>query len=265
LFVFTRLHPGALGSRFSYVTYVTPAMTWGEIARRFISNYAGSFNPWLWFVAGDPEPRHHVQTMGSLLVGPVLLAILGLLLIFAKPALRKDRWWWFVVFGLLIAPLPSALTIDHFHTLRLVALPIFLLVLTVPAIAWLLDRRSRSKQLMLAVLVVATLIQGVIFQRQFHNEAPRRWHNFDTFYPEIFRAAVAMPQRPIYLIDNVGAPGYMHAYWQATLAGMDLKQFVVLPKDKTAPAGSLVISTELPCTDCELILQRAGFRVYVQQ
>src|ERR1051325_3210922 len=161
LFIFTRRHPGALGSRFSYVTYITGTMTWGEIARRFLSNYVKTFNPWLWLASGDPEPRHHLQTMGSVLVVPVLLSLLGLILVVAKRELRSERWWWFVIYGVVIAPVPAALTIDHFHTLRLIALPIFLLALSVPAIAWLLDNESRAKKLLLLAFVIVTLAQGL--------------------------------------------------------------------------------------------------------
>src|SRR2546422_3193367 len=130
LFLFNKRHTGALGSRFGYVSYITPTSTWPEIVHRFLASYAGSFNPWLWLVAGDPEPRHHVQTMGSLLVAPVILSVIGLIVVFVRQSLRRDRWWWFVLYGVAIAPIPAALTIDHFHTLRLVALPIFLLVLS---------------------------------------------------------------------------------------------------------------------------------------
>lgn len=265
LVLFNRRHPGALGSRFGYVSYITPTSTWSEIAHRFIASYAGSFNPWLWLVTGDPEPRHHVQTMGSLLVAPVILAVMGLIVVLARRSLRRDPWWRFVLYGVAIAPIPSALTIDHFHTLRLVALPIFLLVLSVPALTWLLEGTSRARRTVLVALIVCTLAQGALFRWQFHRAGPFRWHNFDTFYPQVFEAAIRMPNRPIYLIDNVGAPGYMHAYWYATLKGLDTNQFIVLPKEKSPPRGALVISTELPCTNCRMILERASFRAYIQK
>lgn len=265
LVLFNSRHPGALGSRFGYVSYITPTSTWSEIALRFLTSYAGSFNPWLWLVTGDPEPRHHVQTMGSLLVAQVLLAVIGLIVVLGRRSFLRDPWWRFVLYGVVVAPIPAALTIDHFHTLRLVALPIFLLALNVPALMWLLERRSRARRTVLFALIFCTLAQGAIFRWQFDRAAPHRWHNFDSFYPEVFEAAIRMPNRPIYLIDNVGAPGYMHAYWYATLKGLNTNQFIVLPKEKSPPVGALVISTELPCTNCEMILERASFRAYIQK
>ncbi len=263
LLIFSRSHAGALGSRFGYVSYITSTSSWAEIARRFVVSYAGSFNPWLWLVSGDPEPRHHVQTMGSLLAASVVLAAIGLVVVLTRSRLRRDPWWRFVLYGLAVAPIPSSLTIDHFHTLRLVALPIFLLILMVPALAWLLEVRARRA--IFALLLVAILVQGAVFRWQFHRASPERWHIFDAFYPEVFEAAIRVPKRPIYLIDNQGAPGYVHAYWYATLGGIDTSQFVVFPKEQRPPPGALVVSTEWPCSDCQMILERGPFRAYLQK
>jgi xanthine/uracil permease len=261
--MFSRSHPGALGSRFDYVSYVSPTSSWIDVGLRFFVSYAGSFNPWLWLVSGDPEPRHHVQTMGSLLAASVVLAMIGLVMVLVRSRLRNDPWWRFVIYGLAVAPIPSSLTIDHFHTLRLVAVPIFLLILMVPALSWLLEAQSRRP--ILALLLVGVLVQGALFRWQFHRASPTRWHNFDTFYPEVFQAAISLPNRPIYLIDNHGAPGYVHAYWYATLAGIDTSEFVVFPKEQRPPSGSLVVSTEWPCSDCQMILERGSFRAYLQK
>lgn len=267
LFAFTLQHPGALGSRFHFVTFITPQMSWAEVFGRFADNYAGSFDLWNWLVTGDPEPRHHVQTMGSVLAATFALAVAGLARVLGSKRLRRDAWWRFVVWGLLVSPLPASLTIDHFHTLRLAALPVFLLLLNVPALAWLLEAggRARVRRAAFAVLLACMLWQGFVFRRQFAEAAPRRWHNFDTFYTQVFEAAISRPERPVHLIDNHGAPGYMHAYWYAALRGMDTKEFVRLPKEQRPPPGALVISTELPCTDCQMILERASFRAYIQK
>jgi len=265
LVVFALKDPGALGERFAQVSFVRAGMSWPEIALRFLQNYAGSFSPWGWLVAGDPEPRHHVQALGSLLAATVVAAGVGLFVVLRRR--RRDPWWQFVVYGLLVSPLPASLTADHFHTLRLVGLPVFLLVLAAPAFAWLFERgrRAPARRAALAALVALTLLQGALFLRQFHEAGPRRWHNFDAFYPEVFAAATARPHRPVYLIDNAGAPGYIHAYWYATLAGMDTREFVRLPKERRPPPGALVISSELPCTDCRIILERASFRAYLAE
>jgi len=261
LFVFLNHRPGALGMRFGYVTYLSGESGAFEVLLTFLGHYFRSFNPWAWLVTGDPEPRHHLATMGSLLVATAALAYGGLVLFFTQ-RLWRNPWWRFVLYGLLVAPIPTALTIDRFHTLRLIALPIFLLLLTAPALAWLLER-STARRAVLAAAIFGMLFQGGIFQSQFHAAAEQRWHSFDTFYPEVFAAALAQPQRPIYLMDAHGAPGYIHAYWYGLFHGMKKSDFVRITKDQRPPAGALVISCELPCRECTIILERASFRAYV--
>jgi 4-amino-4-deoxy-L-arabinose transferase-like glycosyltransferase len=64
--VFTLRHPGALSERFKHVTFVKPEHTRAEVLGRFVQNYARNFSPRSWLVSGDPEPRHHLPGMGSL-------------------------------------------------------------------------------------------------------------------------------------------------------------------------------------------------------
>jgi hypothetical protein len=262
LFVFNQRHPGALGARFYDVTFITPQSTWAEIAWRFVKNYAGSFSPLSWLVAGDPEPRHHVAGMGSILAATFVLAALGFAVVLLRE--RRSAWWQFVLYGLAVSVIPASFTLDHFHTLRLAALPVFLLVFVARGVGWLIESGAHAnvRRGVLVALVLLTLVQGAVFQWQFGRAAPTRWHNFDAFYPEVFAAAMAQPNRPIYLLDNQGAPGYMHAYWYATLDGTGTAQFVRLAKEAQPPSGALVISSEMPCTDCRMILERGSFRAY---
>ncbi len=265
LLFFVWTSPGALGERFAHVTFIRPEMSWGKIVLRFFQNYFANFNLWSWLIAGDPEPRHHLPVMGSLLVGAVLLSALGIFVVVRER--RNSAWWRFILYGLAVSALPSALTLDHFHTLRLVALPVFLLMLAAPAAAWLVRRtnaqQARARRFALIALLLLTIAQGAVFQFHFHRARASRAHNFDAFYGEIFEAALSRPERPIHIIDGPGAPGYMHAYWQATLRGIDAQQFVRLSKEQRAPSGALVISTEVACDDCRMILQRGGFRLFI--
>jgi 4-amino-4-deoxy-L-arabinose transferase-like glycosyltransferase len=264
LFVFNERHAGALGARFGDVSFIRPDSTPAQIALTFVKNFLGNFSPLSWLVTGDPEPRHHLPLMGSLLAATALLAVLGFVLVLRDR--RGDAWWRFNIYGLAVSAVPASLTLDHFHTLRLVALPVFLLVFVAHAVAWLLAEGAHrnARRGVLVVLLLATLLQGAIFQWQFQRAAASRWHNFDAFYIEVFDAATALPNRPIYILDNHAAPGYMHAYWYATLRGMDTKQFKRLGKDERPPPGALVISTEMPCTNCRIILQRGSFRAYIE-
>lgn len=268
LFVFTRTHPGALGERFKYVTFVKPGDTGAEIVARFVKNLIGNFSPWSWLVAGDPEPRHHLPgtLAGSVLVATAMLCLVGLVIILRRH--RRDAWWRFVVYGLVASAIPSSLTLDHFHTLRLAAMPVFLLTFAAPAVAWFLERddggerMKHARRVALAALVFLTLTQGLVFQWQFQRAAPTRAHQFDSFYAEIFDAAAPRAERPIYLHENYPA-AYVYAYWYAALRGMDTTHFRRINKDESPPPGALVISHEIPCANCELILERGPYRLYL--
>ncbi len=270
LAVFSARNPGTLGERFKYVTYVKPGDSRTEIVVRFIKNYARDFSPWSWLIAGDPEPRHHLPGMGSLLAGVVILGLLGAVLVLLYH--RREAWWRFILYGLAVSAVPASLTLDHFHTLRLIALPIFLLVLTVPAIEFLGSAgilpaesnvgRGSVRRALLAALVLLIVVQGAVFQWQFHT-APPRVDAFDSYYPQVLDAALAQPERPICLLDKTPA-AYMYAYWYATLRGLDLNNFQRSTTD-APPPGAVVISHELPCTNCEMIFERGQFRVYRQK
>lgn len=264
LALFSVRHRGALGERFKFVTYVKPGDTRAQIALRFVQNYVGNLSPRSWLINGDPEPRHHLPGMGSLLVGMVILAGLGFVLVLL--AHGREAWWRFILYGLAVSPIPASLTLDHFHTLRLITLPVFLLVLTAPAIEFLAaDNGARPgvRRTLLATLVLLMLVQGGIFQRQFQT-ASARADAFDSYYPEVLNAALAEPERPIYLLDKTPA-AYMYAFWYATLRSLNLNNFQRATKDAPPPTGAVVISHELPCTNCEMIIERGQFRVYRQK
>ena len=76
------------------------------------------------------------------------------------------------------------------------------------------------------------LLQGAAFQWKFHRAAhtQKRLDLFDDGYPEkIFAVATASPNRPIYLADAQGTPGYIQAYWYATLRGLPTSDLPAFP------------------------------------
>jgi 4-amino-4-deoxy-L-arabinose transferase-like glycosyltransferase len=264
LAVFTLRHPGVLSERFKHVTFIKPGDTHRQIAIGLGKNYAANFSPRRWLLYGDPEPRHHLPGMGSLLAGVVALAGLGLILVLLR--YRSDAWWRFIIYGLLVSPIPAALTLDYFHTLRLIALPCFLLVLTIPAILFLLDENCRWPRVCgatLTTLVLLMLLQGALFHWRFH-KAPPREDAFDSYYPELLAKALARPERPIYLFEKTPA-AYVYAYWYATTWGASLNNFYRVPPGESPPPGAVVIGHELPCKECEIIIQHGQFQVYKQK
>jgi hypothetical protein len=288
IFPFNRQHPTALVRRLYEISYIRPGVPWHEIASEFVRRYLEDQSLYALLMTGDYHPRHHVQgSGGAILFATFVLVMMGLFFVFARG--WRDPWWRFVVYGLAASIVPGAITNEPFHQLRLMAYPVFLLVLTVPALQWLLaphawngngHERSREtiggqqfqariggisrpgRLCILFLLLGATVLQGTRFQAAFRRDGPKRQYEFDVPYKVVYDAAVAQPSRPIYLQDGKWGPAYMHAMWYSTIEGRPKSEFVHLPDRGKAPRGSVVISSAENCQNCEIIARSGVYLVY---
>ena len=140
LILFNRSHSGVLTKRLWEVTYIKTDVPWKEIPfqfAEFVRCYLQdqSLTPLL--LTGDSHWHHHVEgSGGAIFFATFILAMGGLLLVIARR--WRDPWWRFVLYGLAVSVVPGAITDWPFHELRLMGYAVFLLVLTVPALEWLL-------------------------------------------------------------------------------------------------------------------------------
>jgi hypothetical protein len=285
LLIFNLNHPGLITKRFRLLTYVYKEPTLSAIISRFLTRYFQDLSMWGLLTTGDGNARHHVPgANGSMLMAPFILAVIGVAIVAVRR--WRDPWWRFVIFGALVSVVPGALTTDPFHTGRLIAYPIFLLVLTIPAIEWLLGKgteveklskgpkRKKTKVLkkhppqlavrhaLLGVFLMATIAQAGYFQVMFWREGPAREYAFDVGYKNAYDVATKMPSRPIYLVDGQGGPAYIHALWYALLEGRDAAEFIHLDYGVRPPSGALVISSEEKCSNCTVLFESGQYSVY---
>jgi len=245
LFLYNLRNPGVLVRRFREITYLAPQDGSFEIAKAFLKHYAVNINPLTLFIPDHSRVSEVIHIYGAV----PLLASTGLLFLGSAWLLRSriDRWWCFILYGLLASIVPASLTLDFFHMLRLCAVPVFLLVLTIPALTWLVEMPLPSRRVGWAALIVVTVVQGSHFQVRYYQSAgdPRRHHLFDAVFPAqiLPTALAARPTGPIYLADAVGRPGYIQSWWYGTLKGIPLTTFSRLAQDSSPPEGGLVIST----------------------
>jgi hypothetical protein len=143
LLIFHLRHPGALNDRFRLLTYITPQSSLAEIARHIAWHYLANVNPWRWLITGENNIRDHLVGHGSLLVATVFVGAAGLVLVWRNH--RREPWWQFILYGLVVSVIPASLVRGEFPQLRLIAFPIFFHVLTVPALTWLLRNGERSR------------------------------------------------------------------------------------------------------------------------
>lgn len=280
LAVYAYRHP-ELTDRFRTVSYFKPGVSFTQIAATFTARFFEELNPITMLIAGDINPRHHLPAgLGSFYIGAFALSLIGAALVILRH--RKDRWWLYVLFGAFASIVPGAMTNDHFHTLRMIAYPIFLLVLTIPALSWLLglektsavdpvanpseplrpSRLTAIRQSILTALLTLTIVQAGHFFWLFHRYGADRGEYFDAGYKVVYVAAVARPERPIYLVDGYWGPAYVHALWYATLEGRDTNEFIHLPYRTRPPKGALVISSEQSCIERDLLLEEGGYLLY---
>ena len=290
IFVFNREHPAALIRRLYEISYIKPGVPWSQIASEFVRRYLEDQSLTALLLTGDYHQRHHVQgSGGAIFFATFILAMVGLLLVITHR--WRDPWWRFVVFGLAVSIVPGAITIEPFHQLRLMGYAVFLLLLTVPALEWLLapneqkqnaNGRSpkvygsqlprvavagssvlRSTRLGILGLVLAlTILQAIHFQTVFRRDGPKREFEFDVPYKAAYDAAVAQPVRPIYLEDGKLGPAYMHALWYATVEDRPKSEFVHLAPGARPPAGAVVISSADNCQNCEIIKRSGMYLLY---
>ena len=291
--LFNRSHPGVVTNRLWQVTYIKPGAPWKEIASQFAEFgrcylQDQSLTPLL--LMGDPHWPHHVEgSGGAMFVATFILAAAGLLLVIARR--WRNPWWRFVLYGLAVSIVPGAITDWPFHELRLMGYAVFLLVLAIPALEWLLapaePRQSVSETVetthddapgraiaashglprairlsTLALLLVATVAQAVDFQVIFWRKGPERQFAFDVLYKPAYDAAVARPERPIYLENGPYGPAYMDAYWYATVEGRSISEFVRLADGAKPPAGAIVLSSNSDCQNCEVIKKSGVYELY---
>jgi 4-amino-4-deoxy-L-arabinose transferase-like glycosyltransferase len=267
LSVFQLRHPGALTARFRLITYVTPQSSYAEDAWELAKHYAANLNPLRMLVTGDTSAQQiaNIYGVGVLLAATFALAIVGTCLVLMRG--RLNSWWRFIFYCLAASFVPASLTNEHFHMLRLAAVPVLLIVLAVPALVWLIEG-GRVRRFVLVALMLLTLAQGAVFQWQFRASmhSPRRLHLFDAEYSsKIFETALAASPRRIYLADAPAIPGYIQAYWQATLRGIPRETFVVLGTDAPAPEGAVVITTDDSCPRCRMLAVSEPYKVYVAE
>jgi hypothetical protein len=293
--LFNWRHPGAMTRRLNEISYARPGVPWMDIASQFVKRYLEDQSLTGLLLTGDYHPRHHVQgSGGALFFATFILAMIGLLVVIIRR--WRDPWWRFVLYGLAVSIVPGAITVEPFHAMRLMAYPVFLLLLTVPPLEWLLahdkeksrlvpspsDEKSESSSeygfrpqvvaegrplrstrlVILGFLLALTVVEAVHFQTVFRQDGPKREFDFDVPYKAAYDAATAQPARPIYLEDGFWGPAYIHAFWYATVERRPTSEFVHLPVGVKPPAGAVVISSEQNCQNCEIIKRSGVYLLY---
>lgn len=150
--------------------------------------------------------------------------------------------------------------------LRLIAVPVFLIVLSIPALQTIVEKGTRMRRVLLVVIALTTLAQGLFVQWKYHSAANSTWrrHLFDADYKAkiLDNARIVAANEKIYLADHPAIPGYIQAFWYGLLDNLPHDKFIVLSPTEAAPDNAIVITTEDTCPRCKKIAESEPYTLY---
>jgi hypothetical protein len=244
--VYAVRHPGNLTARYEATTIARDGLSGPGLVLQAIGNWFRDVNPWHWATSGDPAPYIHNGGYGALFGAVVVLALVGVVLVLMRE--RGSLWWRYVLVATLLVPVPAALTVDRYNAIRLAALPVFVLVLAIPALAALVAvaRTSWAARVALAVLAVSVALQYVQFLDIYRERGPARLVLFDAGVDALLESPLSAGETIYVDFDDRGAQA--QARWRAAAAGVPDDRVVILADGGIPPPGSLVF---LHFQDCD--------------
>ncbi len=258
--VWNAQHPDALTARFTQVSILTEADGVVDAIARFGRVYVSYWSPQYLFTAGDPYGRHASGHGGVLFVALAPFFALGLVGLWRN---RAVPLWRLVALGVILAPVPAALTTQFGHSVRdLEALPFVALTcalganeLAVRVSEWrsrtpgttFRAARKQALRSVVAILAVALAVEAASFVGDYFAAYPERMYWwFDAGLSQAMTAARTYGG-PVVLSDQIEQPAVTWAlltgepaqvYAQRGIAGAQ----VLALKDAQLPPGTVVVA-----------------------
>ena len=257
--VYALVHPSALTERFDATTYIHGGTPWWRVAGSFLRHYAENLNLWDWAMTGDGNLRHHVPGAGSIFFVEVALALAGIAVILLRH--RSDPWWRFVLGAVIMSPVAASLTDPTQHSLRMIALPVLLPVLALPAIELMASLAPRVRIPVIALVVVALSVEAIHWQIVFHDDGPKRGDAFEAAVKPVVEAAL-LHGGTIHTFRGDHTTSTASQLY-ARIAGRDASSVVILEEGEHPPVGSLVVGRTGECDACPVVAEDDGFEAYL--
>jgi hypothetical protein len=258
LAVYSVRHPGALTARYEATTIARDGLSGPRLVLEAVGNWLRDVNPWHWATAGDPAPYIHNGGYGAFFGAVAVLAIAGAGLVLMRR--RDDLWWRYVLLATLLVPVPAALTVDRYNAIRLAALPVFLLVLAIPALDELVSAARRTWVARVAALALAIVVgfQFAQFIDIYRTRGPARLVLFEAGVEPLLEPTFAAGDTIYIDYDDRGAQA--EARWRAVEANVPQERIVVLADGGIPPQGSVVFGRFQECDYvCEEFARWEGY------
>lgn len=156
----------------------------------FIKNYLSSVSTDFLFAKGDLNPRHAVGGRGELYLFELPFLILGLVLVFLKAFKEKKNIYKFILFWLILAPVPAAMTLGGgTHAIRLFLFLPLLQILTAMGmfVVWEFLKSKKARVFYILCLTIIISLSLSMYLHDYFTHYPKisgRWWNYG--YREIF-------------------------------------------------------------------------------
>jgi len=145
------------------------------VPKTFLGNYFEALSFKFLYITGDANPRHSFPGTGLLFLSFLPIFLLGFYQIFVK----KSKEFWLLFGWLLIAPIPSSLTVDGgSHATRLFLMLPPLTIFSAFGLTTLFKRRILN--LFLGILAILLLVEVFLYTHEilvhYTKEHFRYWH-----------------------------------------------------------------------------------------
>lgn len=242
LLAFNHQHPGALTVRYQLISVFADAHSLFEAVDRvwrvYTSGFSLRFLFWqtVWWQGGE---------FFALLALPLAL---GLVALWRR---RREPFWRFVGLGLVLAPVPAALTYDFSHELRNLEAAPYLLLLMAAGVAEIAPVLEREK-LIASALAALLVVQAASFLSDYFTVYPVRvadWHEqgFDQATSEANSRSRAL-DAPVGLSSRIFAAEILYAYYSREDIRLYRKQRIggagaaIVDLQQRLPSNTVVVS-----------------------
>lgn len=157
---FLLAHGDLLTMRYREIGYVHEDMLLADKLRFFAGRYSDYFSPSYLVMYGDGNLRHHTGYGGELFAPTLIAACAGIGAILALPSLRRVRFHWLLLGGLVLSPVAAALTKSINHSLQAFSLVLFAIPLATCGFHQLVRAVPR---VLPALVLAATAVNAFLF------------------------------------------------------------------------------------------------------
>ena len=174
----------------------------------WIKNYISYFSPDFLFFNGDANLRHSIRGVGQLYILEIFTVIAGLIGIVVAFVKTKDKKWLVLASGILLYPVPAALT-EPGHALRAIIGCVFFPMVSAYGLYWAVDFiKKKFLKTVVIVGVLLTVFAGFLsFGRNYFFEYPYySWFDWDYGWKQAIAIAKRKNYRNIYVSNYFFLP-----------------------------------------------------------